>query len=154
MSAFALRKRLLATQTTNSPATTTEPVHVNDAAVLTAQPTQSQTEDTAIPRKSRRIRLAREASKHEENPESGSAVSLQADRTPEKTLASDPISPLPVESAPTLSDIGVPIEPSSILLSNFKPSRNNYQRRKDGRIHLKLVDGEVCYPIIHPSRVK
>ncbi|KAK7754378.1 Polynucleotide 5'-hydroxyl-kinase grc3 [Diatrype stigma] len=140
MSAFALRKRLLAGQTTSSPA----PLPEAPGTDGTAQTTQNQSEDTPSPRKSRRLRLARGPSNQEDSTAPVSGAQPQPTHTPEKGLLSEPPAALPTEPVRvrTKSNDETPIEPPPILFSNFKPSKSNYQKRKDGRLHLKLVDGE------------
>lgn len=140
MSAFALRKRLLAGQTTSSPATPTESSDTNDST----QTSQIQTQDTTTPRRSKRTRLARPPSNHEDKPELVQGAPLQPDLTSEKGVPSKPSPALPIEPTPFVANNETPIEPPPILFSNFKPSKSNYQKRKDGRIHMKIIDREVC----------
>lgn len=144
MSAFALRKRLLAGQTTSSPTPPPE-TPVTDG---TSQITQHQSEDIPSPRKSKRIRLARGPSNQEDSLTPVSGAPPQRVHTPEKGLSSEPLPALPAAPVHTKSNDETPIEPPPILFSNFKPAKSNYQLRKDGRLHLKLVDGEVCEPIV------
>lgn len=140
MSAFALRKTLLAAQTYSSPTSaTSQQPDTND----TTETTRRQTQDTASPRKLRKSRLARPKYDHEGSPGPVSAAPLQSQLTPERGLSSEP-PPLPTQPVPVLAHEETPIDPPPILFSNFKPSKSNYQKRKDGRIHLKLAAGEVC----------
>lgn len=152
MSAFALRKRLLNGQAANSPAPAqAEQFGINEAGV-TAQTTPNQPLDTASPRRSKRTRLARPAPKQDSNPEAVLEGSLQKESTTEKGQPLELLPVLPRDSVVASgNDEKTSIEPPPILLSNFKPSKGNYQKRKDGRIHLKLVDGDVCLPPKPPS---
>ncbi|RYP74969.1 hypothetical protein DL769_003904 [Monosporascus sp. CRB-8-3] len=144
MSAFALRKRLLSAHTASSPAASniTAEQPVKGDVVLPSLSTESQTQDKARPRRSKRTRLPRTPSTQENHPAPDSKELAQAAPATEKGLPPDTASPLPAESSPAIGHYETPIEPPPVLFSNFKPSKSNYQKRKDGRLHLKLVDGE------------
>ena len=156
MSAFALRKRLLSVQADTTPAVHAAPSAVDqtiDNAALDTPTTKSQEQEAASPRRSKRTRLSRsKSSKAEEasNPisELPPAPIIPA---PEKATYEDPAPSLPADSLPELRQDEVTIEASPILFSNFKPSRSNHQKRKNGKIHLKLTDGEVRYTVLRSS---
>ena len=146
MSAFALRKRLLSGQTDSTPAvpaTSVEEQTIDDAS------DKNEEQDVASIRKSKRSRLSRQ------KPKTGDILNLVPEAPPvevppaqlvadlEKEAPEGPTRSLPVETLPELRQQEVAIEAPPILLSNFKPSRSNYQKRKNGNIHLKLTDGEV-----------
>lgn len=143
MSAFALRKRLLAAQVDSTPAVTT--AHIAEQPTNATPTPKRQEQDVASPRRSKRTRLARETSKPKDVPELVTrAPTTQETPVIEKKTPVETASSLPAESLPDLRQDEVAIEASPILFSNFKPSRSNHLRRKNGIIRLKLVDGEVC----------
>ena len=142
MSAFALRKRLLAGNPDSNPATLT--AHVAEQPTSATPTPERQEQDVAKPRRSKRARLARDASKPKDAREIVTlAPSTQETPVIEQETPAETASSLTAESLPDLRQDEVAIEASPILFSSFKPSRSNHTRKKDGKIRLKLVDGEV-----------
>ena len=138
-SAFALRERLLTGQPISSPAITTTAVET--------QSTHIQTQETASPRRPKRTRLAYAPSNRQDSrdgPEEAPSALLHTAELG-KRVPIEPPPALPKESATPLSNKETPIEPPPILFSNFNLSRSDHlNKKKDGRVHLKLINGEVC----------
>lgn len=151
MSAFALRKRLLNQQT----ATTSPNVDAADETILVPKVPStldtSGTSKTRSPKKTRKTLNVQSLPSVDNEPSIGlkgtlpGNLSLSTDNT---VLPSSLIVPSRSPS-PSIADDEILVKPTNALpvqLSKFKPSKSNYQKRKDGRILLKLSDGEVCFP--------
>ncbi|KAI1645165.1 uncharacterized protein F4817DRAFT_190942 [Daldinia loculata] len=147
MSAFALRKRLLNQQT----ATTSPNVDAADETILVPKVPStldtSGTSKTRSPKKTRKTLNVHSLPSVDNEPSIGlkgtlpGNLSLSTDNT---VLPSSLIVPSRSPS-PSIADDEILVKPTNALpvqLSKFKPSKSNYQKRKDGRILLKLSDGE------------
>ncbi|KAI2779949.1 hypothetical protein F4815DRAFT_164201 [Daldinia loculata] len=147
MSAFALRKRLLNQQT----ATTSPNVDAADETILVPKVPStldtSGTSKTRSPKKTRKTLNVQSLPSVDNEPSIGlkgtlpGNLSLSTDNT---VLPSSLIVPSRSPS-PSIADDEILVKPTNALpvqLSKFKPSKSNYQKRKDGRILLKLSDGE------------
>ncbi|KAI1443167.1 hypothetical protein F5Y02DRAFT_225177 [Annulohypoxylon stygium] len=146
VSAFALRKKLLSQQATPKSAEATQDEEIGLASPSAKSSQSNKSKDLKKSRKDTsaqtRIDLEKKSSTSlkdqgplsEYVPVGNSAVPNPSDNAE--------IRPSP----PTTDDEDeVPDKPVKVLpiqLSSFKPSKNNYQMRKDGRIVLKLSDGE------------
>lgn len=141
MSAFALRKKLLSQQTTPTPPRLT----TTDDAVSTPS-----TPDTGVPRSRTPIKSRRDVQptlSPEIGPNDTPKDSIRANLSTENAPAPGSTGDLAKSTSPSITDDEVLVKPLQALpvqLSNFKPTKANHQRRKDGRIVLKLSDGEVC----------
>lgn len=151
VSAFALRKKLLSQQATPKSAEATQDEEIGLASPSAKSSQSNKSKDLKKSRKDTsaqtRIDLEKKSSTSlkdqgplsEYVPVGNSAVPNPSDNAE--------IRPSP----PTTDDEDeVPDKPVKVLpiqLSSFKPSKNNYQMRKDGRIVLKLSDGEVCHTL-------
>ncbi|KAI2463356.1 hypothetical protein F4781DRAFT_426423 [Annulohypoxylon bovei var. microspora] len=144
VSAFALRKKLLAQL--NTPIST-EASKDEEIETISSSPQVIQTKKVKGTKNLRKTPSVQTAIAHENEsntdlkdplPDSfpggntalvDSAVALERSSSPPTTDDEDEVSLKPVKVLP-------------IQLSSFQPSKNNYQRRKDGRIVLKLSDRE------------
>ncbi|KAI1768449.1 hypothetical protein GGR53DRAFT_409928 [Hypoxylon sp. FL1150] len=142
MSAFALRKRLLSQQATPTPATSET---AKDIEIV--PPTADFVEDISSrsPKKARKGSRPRSVLSRENELDVALKGSL-----PEAPLGNDLVQVrsnevLPRSSSPSGPEnegaIG-PVKPLSLQFSSFKPSRSNFQRSKDGRLVLRLTEGE------------
>ncbi|KAI1476052.1 hypothetical protein F4774DRAFT_262065 [Daldinia eschscholtzii] len=151
MSAFALRKRLLNQQTTN---TSTNVDTTNETTLAPEVPSASNTSGIGTTRNSKKTKkgLSVRTPSSVDNEPSASANANVKGTLPE--ISSPPkdnfIAPSrPSGSSrspsPSIGDDEILVNSTEILpihLSNFKPSKSNYQKRKGDRILLKLSDGE------------
>ncbi|KAI0116231.1 hypothetical protein F4776DRAFT_315837 [Hypoxylon sp. NC0597] len=141
MSAFALRKKLLSQQTTTTaPASTTVDTAV-EVDTLSPSPGPVDTGKARSFKKSKKGPTIQPAPIHEND---GSADVKDSPPAETNNALGSPSALARSSSSPT-SDDEVSVKPAKALpiqLSNFKPSKSNYQRRKDGRMLLKLSDGD------------
>ncbi|KAI1657032.1 hypothetical protein F4813DRAFT_88942 [Daldinia decipiens] len=147
MSAFALRKRLLNQQTTTTSLNVDADYETISAPKASSTLDTSETSKIPSPKKTRKalhvqplpsVNNEPDISVKDTIPES---LSLSKDNT---VVFGSPNIP-PRSSSPSIADDEISVKPVKALpvhLSNFKPSKSNYQKRKDGRILLKLFDGE------------
>ncbi|KAI8964190.1 hypothetical protein F5Y11DRAFT_112475 [Daldinia sp. FL1419] len=147
MSAFALRKRLLNQQTP----TASSNIDAYDEAVSTpeAQPTL----ESSVSTRTRSSKKAKKVSNVEPTPKVGHEPNIAVKETlaesvspsTDNAVVSNSCNGPSKSPTPSIDDDEILVKPSKALpaqLSNFKPSKSNYQRRKDGKILLKLSDGE------------
>ncbi|KAF3067364.1 Polynucleotide 5'-hydroxyl-kinase GRC3 [Daldinia childiae] len=147
MSAFALRKRLLGQQIT----TTSPNVNAADETILVPKVPSSLdtsgTSKTRSPKKTRKTPNVQSLSSVDNEPSIDVKDTLSGNSSPFKDdtiILSSPNVPSRSPS-PSIADDEILVRSAkalSVHLSNFKPSKSNYQKRKDGRILLKLLDGE------------
>ncbi|KAI0381445.1 hypothetical protein F5Y04DRAFT_82032 [Hypomontagnella monticulosa] len=141
MSAFALRKRLLSQQTTPTPPVT---ITTDDISSVSSTPDPRVTRSRS-PKKSKKVSDTPSTLGHEVVPNDTPKDSAPVDTPTEDTAAPDYISTLSRSPSSSIADDEVlirPVKATPVQLSNFKPTKANYQKRKDGRIVLKLSDGE------------
>ncbi|KAI1807422.1 hypothetical protein F4811DRAFT_505736 [Daldinia bambusicola] len=155
MSAFALRKRLLNQQTTNTLSnidTTNETTNktTNEATSTPEVPSASSTSESGPPRslrKTRRSLKVQQPSSTDNEPSTNIKVVLPEISSPPKddSLISSRPEGSSRSPSPSINGDEILVKPTKALpihLSNFKPSKINYQKRRDGRILLKLSDGD------------
>ncbi|OTA99145.1 hypothetical protein M426DRAFT_94378 [Hypoxylon sp. CI-4A] len=144
MSAFALRKKLLGQQTiTSTPKI--DPVDETPSSPKISSVVE--TRKARSPKKAKKGPSVQLASNHEYE----SNVNLKEsilDEPLDEVVASKPTDVLSRSPSPPTSDdeeeevsVNLPKAPPA-QLSNFRPSKNNCQRRKDGRTVLKLSEGD------------
>ncbi|KAI1377967.1 hypothetical protein F4677DRAFT_453709 [Hypoxylon crocopeplum] len=145
MSAFALRKRLL-NQQTSAPLPNPDPA--DEADIIS---TIQESVESSKPRSSKRAKkgpsIQQPAPGLENDSHPVPKDSALGSLLTANGVVSDSTGSLARSPSPTTDDEAseVPVKPVKALpiqLSNFKPSRSNYQKRKDGKIVLKLSDGE------------
>jgi hypothetical protein len=149
MSAFALRKKLLG----QNPSLTSPPVTedaepgspkavLSDASKVTASPEK----------KTRKARSTRSATREHNGPSAESIsqtgvapVELPNPSTSQADYLSRDSSPFSLEEAE--DDGNTPIT-QPVSFSSFRPSKNNFRKKNNGVIQLKLVEGEVSALIL------
>ncbi|KAI0016574.1 hypothetical protein F4780DRAFT_772809 [Xylariomycetidae sp. FL0641] len=135
LSAFALRKRLLASR--SSADAPTPDTTLEASPVLTTDNDGIQTEA----RSPKKTRTSRRANQEPPLQESADQVLtpppqvLQAP-TPESAALRSP------GNSPDLADEKVLQEPLVVQLSSFKPTKANFKRKRGGNISLRLTEGE------------
>ncbi|KAI1413376.1 hypothetical protein F5Y13DRAFT_198646 [Hypoxylon sp. FL1857] len=140
MSAFALRKKLLSQQTTTTAATSTVDTAV-EVDTASPSPETVETGKSRSSKKSKKQPSAQPTSSHENEISASLEDSLPVD----VDITPDPPVALAASPSPPTFDDEVSVKTPKALpiqLSNFRQSKSNYQRRKDGRIVLKLSDGD------------
>ncbi|KAI1139161.1 hypothetical protein F5Y05DRAFT_340093 [Hypoxylon sp. FL0543] len=138
MSAFALRKKLLSQQTSTATSTT-----VDTAVEVDTVSSSSAAAGTAKSRSSKNAKK-RATAQPTFSSENAARDNLRDSPSTDNPAPESPVSVAESRSSPT-SDGEVSMEPakaSPIQFSNFKPTKSNYQRRKNGKIVLKLSDGD------------
>ncbi|KAI1468383.1 uncharacterized protein F4812DRAFT_364684 [Daldinia caldariorum] len=150
MSAFALRKRLLNQQIANSPPnidTTNETTSTPEAPSTSGTSGTSENGTPRSLRKTRRSLKTQQQSSTDNEPSTNVKVILPEISSPLKDTSI--ISGHPGGSSrspsPSIDGDEILVKPTNSLpihLSTFKPSKSNYQKRRDGRILLKLSDGD------------
>ncbi|KAI0838364.1 hypothetical protein F5Y06DRAFT_45087 [Hypoxylon sp. FL0890] len=141
MSAFALRKKLLSQQTTTSTATATTTDTVVEVDTVSPSPGPGETDKSRGSKKPKK----RPAVQPTSSPENEASFNLKHSPPAEADIAPESPVALAESPSPPTSDDEVSVKPAKALpiqLSNFKPSKSNYQRQKDGRIVLKLSEGD------------
>lgn len=146
MSAFALRKRLIKEQEEASSASHLEPAR----AVRDASPGLRAAAADSTPSKRKRQKRARvdapAATSTPGTPGLPSEESVSIDQAVQD-IALQPLATTAdaeILDDDDLSPVEAPHSGSVIQFSNFKPSRINYQSKKNGVVVLKLSEGEVC----------
>ncbi|KAL7619516.1 Polynucleotide 5'-hydroxyl-kinase grc3 [Parahypoxylon ruwenzoriense] len=141
MSAFALRKRLL-----NQQPAPGQP-EINTVDEVDAIPPSLDVVGTSRTRSSKKIsreQNVQPVAGREDDPSASLNHLPLEDQS--KSICIPIEHPGALESSPPPSTIEdeapAKVKNSPVQLSKFTPSKNNYQRRKDGRILLKLSDGE------------
>ncbi|CAJ2509598.1 Uu.00g146240.m01.CDS01 [Anthostomella pinea] len=144
MSAFALRKKLLAQK---SPVVTSTVDHPEEAASVEAS-NEGPTE-VATSKKSKRTHTTRQTSLADRTAEEGSNLDSNRAHSSDGNLTSNPdIFPnpsvvLPRSPSPALTDEQeIPIAPQAVHFSSYRPSKSSYHRKKGGNLQLKLVEVE------------
>ena len=145
MSAFALRKRLLNQQTTPILAKEEGTENTNLTPHLT---NAVETNKSQSPKKARKGPNTKSASTYEEL---HAVPKLFPSGAPSENDHTDAHinhnSTLSRSSSPSISSDEDSVGPAKALpvqLSNFTPTKSNFQKRKDGRLILNLSEGEVC----------
>ncbi|KAI0851737.1 hypothetical protein F5Y00DRAFT_216666 [Daldinia vernicosa] len=147
MSAFALRQRLLNQQispTSPNVDTVDETISVPK---VPPSPDTSGTSKTRSPKKTRKTPNVQPLPSVDNESGNGVKGTLPGNLTLSTDNTVIPNSPNVTSRSPSpsIADDELLVKPAKALpvhLSNFKPSKSNYQKRKDGRILLKLRDGE------------
>ncbi|OTA52909.1 hypothetical protein K449DRAFT_340263 [Hypoxylon sp. EC38] len=141
MSAFALRKKLLSQETTTATPTSTAIDTADEVHTVSPSPGPADTGKARSSKKSKKGPTVQPAPNHE----NGASADVKDSPPTEANNAYDSPSASARSTSPPTSDDEVSVKQAKVLpiqLSNFKPSKSNYQRRKDGRIVLKLFDGD------------
>ncbi|KAI1098092.1 hypothetical protein F4804DRAFT_137856 [Jackrogersella minutella] len=140
VSAFALRKRLLSLQTSIA---SPRDAKGEETEILSSSPEVFETSKTRTPKKAKKGSNVHPASSHKNEP-SGSLEDPPQESLPVGNSiipnSADRLEESP--SPPTTDDeaLSRPAKTLPIQLSNFRPSKKTYQKRKDGKIVLKLSD--------------
>ncbi|KAI0886816.1 uncharacterized protein GGS22DRAFT_118094 [Annulohypoxylon maeteangense] len=144
VSAFALRKKLLNQQTTPTP---TEETNDEGIKIASSPSKPSQNKKIKDQKKSRKNPSTQTATGHEKGSSTPLRDLLPVELPTENCAVPNSSDALARNSSPLTTDDGdeVPVQPVKFLaaqLSSFKPTKSNYQMRKDGRVVLKLSDGD------------
>ncbi|KAI1080401.1 hypothetical protein F5B20DRAFT_111833 [Whalleya microplaca] len=137
ISAFALRKRLQGSQNPTEQHTSETPDEINLASTQSVE----ETKKVSGPKKARKGRKV-QATSTEDVPDTSTNTPLVESLPVKNTVASESTQTLPRSPSPPAADDDLSKKVPPIQLSNFKPSKSNHQRRKDGRLVLKLFIGE------------
>ncbi|KAI1451427.1 hypothetical protein F4805DRAFT_102909 [Annulohypoxylon moriforme] len=144
VSAFALRKKLLSQQVTP---TTTEVAKDEEVEAVSLSSKSSDNKKSKNTKKSRKNPAIQTTTNDEEEPRIILNDPL-SDELPPKNGAIPTFPDTPARnSSPSVTDDedelpAQPVKALTIQLSSFKPTKNNCQTRKDGRVILKLSDGD------------
>ncbi|KAI0000095.1 hypothetical protein F4779DRAFT_151929 [Xylariaceae sp. FL0662B] len=138
-SAFALRKRLLGDRNTveQSGLDTSD-----ETDVISAQSIEGDTKKPPGPKKPKKGRKVQPTSSEENTPNPSAGEPPLGSLPLYNTVSVESTEALPTSTSPPTTEDDLSYRVNPVQFSNFNPSRNNYQRRKDGRLSLKLSDGE------------
>ncbi|KAI1636039.1 hypothetical protein F4809DRAFT_611103 [Biscogniauxia mediterranea] len=141
ISAFALRKRLLAER---SPVTTTPEDLPGETKSSVGNPAEEEARSSSsTPRRLRKARAVQQPSRGEDIPLNNPTEPPPKSRLAEEPNISSHESPAASRSpSPPLVKAEAPVETPIVQLSSFRPSRSNYQQKKGGKVLIKLTDGE------------
>ncbi|KAI2606746.1 hypothetical protein GGR54DRAFT_406973 [Hypoxylon sp. NC1633] len=148
MSAFALRKRLLAQQSTPASPIPDRDIEINKVQAISSAPGASEIRATRSNKRAKRGHSAPSfppAPFPENESSPGLDDSPSGGDPPGNIIISSVTVSLVRSLSPPVGDDEISLKLAKTLpaqLSSFKPSRNNHQRQKSGRIDLKLSDGE------------
>ncbi|KAI1505119.1 hypothetical protein F5X99DRAFT_369613 [Biscogniauxia marginata] len=141
ISAFALRKRLLAER---SPAIISPGDQSDNLKSSLSVPSKRETESSSsIPRKLQKARSVKQQSRGESTSSNDLEKTEPKQQVPGESRAiSHQTSSFSRSPSPPLANIEVPVETPTVQFSSFKPSQNNYQQKKGGNVLIRLTNGE------------
>ncbi|KAI0598380.1 hypothetical protein F4775DRAFT_555250 [Biscogniauxia sp. FL1348] len=141
ISAFALRKRLLAEQ---GPVTAPPQDQSGEIESPVSTPAEEETRSSSsTPRRLRKVRAVQQPSRGEDIPVKNPTEPPSKSRLSEEPKISSHESSAPLRSpSPPLVSAEAPVETPVVQLSSFRPSKSNCQQKKGGKVIIKLTDGE------------